>query len=65
MIQNIVSIFFTFLIIVLIIIFFVSLYSFIKRQLTNSTIQDNRMNEIENKLDKIIELLEKKDELIR
>ncbi|MEI3605676.1 DUF4083 family protein [Pseudogracilibacillus sp. SE30717A] len=59
MIDYIISIFFTLLIIVLICTFFISLYSFIKRRLTNSTIQNNQSVEIERKLDKIIELLEK------
>ncbi|WP_442961189.1 DUF4083 family protein [Pseudogracilibacillus sp. SO30301A] len=61
MINTIISIFFTILIIALILMFFISLYSFVKRTLTNASAQNNSTNEINKKLDRIIELLEEKN----
>lgn len=57
----IITLFFYLLIIALILMFFISLYSFVKRMLTNTSVQNNRTNEINKKLDRIIELLEEKN----
>jgi len=56
--ESIISIGFTLLIIVLVILFFVSLFSFIKRIITNSSTQTKRTAEMNEKLDRIIEMLE-------
>jgi len=62
MMGDVISIIFTILIVGLILIFFVSLFSFIKRTLTNASVQNDRSKEINKKLDKIIALLEENKE---
>jgi hypothetical protein len=56
---NVASIVYLCIIIGLIALFVVSFTLFIRRQLINSFVKSNQSVEIEKKLDKIIELLEK------
>ncbi|EPD50363.1 hypothetical protein HMPREF1210_02934 [Paenisporosarcina sp. HGH0030] len=57
---NFFSIFYIFIVIGLIVIFILSFSLFIRRIRINSAIKSNHYVEIDQKLDKIIELLEKK-----
>ena len=41
---------------------FIPLFSFIKRMVTNYTVQGHRATEIDRKLDRIIKLLEEKED---
>ncbi|WP_077618185.1 DUF4083 domain-containing protein [Bacillus sinesaloumensis] len=56
---NVVSIVLMVIVIGLIALFIVSFTLFIRRIVMRSSVKDNQTNEIEKKLDKIIELLEK------
>ncbi|WP_342542932.1 DUF4083 domain-containing protein [Paenisporosarcina sp. FSL H8-0542] len=57
---NFFSIFYIFIVLGLIVIFILSFSLFIRRIRINSSIKSNHYVEIDQKLDKIIELLEKK-----
>jgi biopolymer transport protein ExbD len=56
---NIASLFFIGIVIVLIILFVVSFTLFIRRIIINTSSKSTQTNEIEKKIDKIIDLLEK------
>ncbi|WP_313891140.1 DUF4083 family protein [Psychrobacillus sp.] len=57
---NINDLLFTLFLLTLILIGVISFLLFIRRLLINSSLRNNNSNEIETKLDKIIDLLEKK-----
>ena len=57
--YNVASIFFFGIVIILVVLFVVSFTLFIRRILNKSSIKSNQSVEIEKKLDKIIDLLEK------
>nr|WP_304217244.1 DUF4083 family protein [Fredinandcohnia onubensis] len=57
--YNVASLFFLGIVIILVVLFVVSFTLFIRRILIQSSIKRNQSVEIEKKLDKIIELLEK------
>jgi uncharacterized membrane protein YqiK len=57
--YNVASLFFFGIVIILVVLFVVSFTFFIRRILIKSSIKSNQSVEIEKKLDKIIDLLEK------
>ncbi|MFD1781712.1 DUF4083 family protein [Fredinandcohnia salidurans] len=57
--YNVASLFFLGIVIILVVLFVVSFTLFIRRILIKSSIKRNQSVEIEKKLDKIIDLLEK------
>ncbi|WP_144475630.1 DUF4083 domain-containing protein [Cytobacillus oceanisediminis] len=60
---NIASLFFNGIVIVLIILFVVSFTLFIRRIIINTSSKSTQTNEIEKKIDKIIDLLEKNNKV--
>ncbi|MCM3122831.1 DUF4083 family protein [Mesobacillus sp. AQ2] len=60
---NIASLFFIGIVIVLIILFVVSFTLFIRRIIINTSSKSTQTNEIEKKIDKIIDLLEKNNKV--
>lgn len=62
MLSSIAGTIFSIIIIVLIIIFFVSLFSYVMRKTINRSEQTNKLQELDKKMDKIIALLEEDKE---